>query len=295
MNRFFKISIIILYHALFISSFSFAQSSSQINNQIFSANYDFGLGLWNTIAENFVEVSYGFGNLNHKKIKENFNDVSLSEIKIGRRFTGSAGNYKILSLNDSYLFSSYVTDNTISTENSTKIKAELWRFGLGYRKGFGYNFAGSILYLHNQFGFIWNKSSFNFNQINLSENSQSILKKYDDLRFGTISSGGVDLRLMSFLGVGALYETTVIFPRHLFWKQSASFFIELFSQTGIDFFTEGVLLKSVPRITPIFYFLLKNGLSYFFYTLKQDKMNWPFNTETPLTTQAIKFNLNIFI
>lgn len=295
MNRFFKISIIILYLALFISSFSFAQSNSQINNQIFSANYDFGLGLWNTIAENFVEVSYGFGNLNHNKIKENFNDVSLSEIKVGRRFTGPAGNYKILSLNDSYLFSSYVTDNTISTENSTKIKAELWRFGLGYRKGFGYNFAGSILYLHNQFGFIWNKSSFNFNQINLSENSQSILKKYDDLRFGTISSGGVDLRLMSFLGVGALYETTVIFPRHLFWKQSASFFIELFSQTGIDFFTEGVLLKSVPRITPIFYFLLKNGLSYFFYTLKQDKMNWPFNTETPLTTQAIKFNLNIFI
>jgi len=295
MNRFFKISIFTFGFTLIISSLSFTQSNSQSNLQLFPENYDFGVGLWNTIAENFVEVSYGFGNLSHKKIKENFNNVSLSEIKIGRRFTGPAGNYKILSFNDSYLFSSYVTYNTITNENSTKINAELWRFGLGYRKGFGYNFAGSILFLHNQFGFIWNKSSFNFNQFNLSENSQTTLKKYDDIRFGTINSGGIDFKLMSFLGVGALYETTVIFPRHLFWKQAASFFIELFSQTGIDYFTEGVLLKSVPRITPIFYFLLKNGLSYFFYTLKQDKMNWPFNTETPLTTQAIKFNLNIFI
>ena len=56
---------------------------------------------------------------------------------------------------------------------------------------------------------------------------------------------------------------------------------------------KGVILKSMPEVAPVLYFILKNGLSYFFFTLKQENMNWPFDTVPPLTFEALKFNLKI--
>jgi hypothetical protein len=44
---------------------------------------------------------------------------------------------------------------------------------------------------------------------------------------------------------------------------------------------------------PIMYFVLKNGISYVFYTQLQEKMNWPFNSETPLTIETIKIGASI--
>jgi hypothetical protein len=50
-------------------------------------------------------------------------------------------------------------------------------------------------------------------------------------------------------------------------------------------------MDSSPVAGPIMNFLLKGGYSYAFYKLKSEKMNWPFNTETPLTYETIKFGL----
>ena len=69
--------------------------------------------------------------------------------------------------------------------------------------------------------------------------------------------------------------------------------IETFAQTGVDFLTEGVLIKAAPSITPILYFVLKNGLSYYLFTLKEEEMNWPFETVAPLTMKVLRFNLKI--
>jgi hypothetical protein len=121
-----------------------------------------------------------------------------------------------------------------------------------------------------------------------------IIELYDEeIKYGTTNIGGIDFRLGALIGIGASYETSVIFPYHKFWKQTGSFFLETLIQTGIDFFAEGVLIENVPRITPILYFLLKNGLSYYTYTLKKKDMNWPFETASPLTLESVKFSLKI--
>ena len=101
------------------------------------------------------------------------------------------------------------------------------------------------------------------------------------------------MRLSSLITVAASYETAVILPYHKFWKQFGSFFIETFAQTGIDFLTEGVLVENIPKLVPIIYFILKNGLSYYMYTLKQEEMNWPFETVSPLTLESLKFSIKI--
>ncbi|MCB0731796.1 MAG: hypothetical protein KDC88_12250 [Ignavibacteriae bacterium] len=286
-----------LYYLFFISFSLLLQSNStysQSNNLSFSS--------WFSGSKDFIEVSYGIGEFKHKGIATEFNKFSMSEIKIGRRFIKPIGGYKLIEFSDNYLFSSYLDDNQGAQSDPLNISYEMWRFGLGYRKGYGYNWKSFAILPHYQLGLVWHKSNFSHpldriktfdsNPLNIAEKRK--IELYNDvIKFGTSNAGGIDFRISSLIGIGVSYETEIIFPYHKFWKQVGSFFIETLSQTGIDFLTEGVIIKQVPDIAPVLYFILKNGLSYYFYTLKQDDMNWPFDTALPLTMEAVKFELKI--
>jgi hypothetical protein len=52
------------------------------------------------------------------------------------------------------------------------------------------------------------------------------------------------------------------------------------------------IVQASPTFGPIFYFLLKNGLAYGFYQGVKEKMNWPFNSETPLTIETYRIGLS---
>lgn len=274
----------------------------QENINLKSAQDNFNFGSWFSGTKNFIEVSYGFGELKHKNFESEFNPLSLSEIKLGKRYLKPAGNYRILEFEDNFLFSSFLNDNSNNTQN-IKINFKIWRFGLGFRKGYGYSFGNNFAILPSyQLGFVWNQSEFNhpIERILSVETNQAwqkeikILNDYDnEIKFGTTTVAGLDIKISSMLNIGVNYETQIVMPAYLVWKHFGSFGIELLSQTGIDFLTEGVIIKAAPSITPILYFLMKNGLSYFFYTLKQEKMNWPFDTKVPLTMEALKFDVKI--
>ncbi|MBK7105384.1 MAG: hypothetical protein IPH62_08880 [Ignavibacteriae bacterium] len=274
----------------------------QENINLKSAQDNFNFGSWFSGTKNFIEVSYGFGELKHKNFESEFNPLSLSEIKLGKRYLKPAGNYRILEFEDNFLFSSYLNDNSNNTQN-IKINFKIWRFGLGFRKGYGYSFGNNFAILPSyQLGFVWNQSKFihplekirTFEQIPIWLTEKKILDNYDnEIKFGTTTVAGLDIKISSMLNIGVNYETQIVMPAYLIWKHLGSFGIELLSQTGIDFLTEGVIIKAAPSITPILYFLMKNGLSYFFYTLKQEKMNWPFDTKVPLTMEALKFDVKI--
>jgi len=269
---------------------------------LFSQSSDFGFGTWYSGSSNFIEVTYSIGDLKHKDFVAEFNSLSMSEIKLGRRFSKPAAGFKIIEFNDNYLFSSYIDHHEDSDGPSVLgISYDIWRFGLGYRKGIGYNFNGFAILPYHQMGLVWNRSRFThpYTKIRTFDgifygNDIETLKKYNNvIKFGTASAAGIDLRLSNLIGIGAAYEKAVIFPYHKFWKQTGSFFIETLAQTGIDFLTEDVIIKHIPGLAPILYFVLKNGLSYYIFTLKQDDMNWPFKTAKPITLEAVKFNLKV--
>ena len=69
---------------------------------------DFGFGTYFTGSRDFVEISYGIGELKHKMISSDFASLSLTEIKLGRRFLKPVAGYKIIQFSDNYLFSSFV-------------------------------------------------------------------------------------------------------------------------------------------------------------------------------------------
>lgn len=258
---------------------------------------EFGFGGINAGTRNFAEVSYGVGDFEHKVLKTSFNSLVLNEVKLGRRAIKPVAGYKLLQFSDEYLFSSFIDDNVQSVNNSNKISYEVWRFGLGYRKGYGYNIGEFALIPYYQMGLVWNKISLNLpspDNFIIPDADKPTIDQYDDnLKFGTTNVGGVDFRISPLFALGASYETAVVFPYHKAWKQIGSFFIETLAQTGFDYLTEGVLIRNAPSIVPILYFVLKNGLSYYLYTLKQDDMNWPFKTKEPLTMEVVKFSLKI--
>ncbi len=257
------------------------------------------LNFGNYSSENkyYIEVSYGTGNLKNEKNSTNFNPYSQSEIILGKRFIKPILGSKVISFTDNYLSSSYIRDY-VGNNKEAKINFNIWRFGLRYRIGYGYRFRNLSIMPYNHIGFSWNKcnfsSLFNVETTQYLSNELKKINVYNNaIKFGTSHFGGIDIRLSKMFGIGASYEAEVIFPQHIFWKQFGSFLIETLSLTSIDYLTEGVIIKAIPSLTPIIYFFMKNGLSYYFFTLKQDNMNWPFATRPPLTLETFKISLKI--
>jgi hypothetical protein len=88
------------------------------------------------------------------------------------------------------------------------------------------------------------------------------------------------------------YERSIVFQRHLFWKWAGSGLIEAAAQGLLDGFIYKIF-KSSPAAGPIVNFLLKNALAYGIYELRQEKMNWPFNSEAPIAFDQFKFGVSV--
>lgn len=290
-----RYQLIIVLSILFFYNSTFGQASLFARKSKTSMSHDFDFESLSETSKNFIEVTYGYNSLlySNKGLISSFSPGTITEIKLGSSTIKPEGNYSILSLDDNFFFSSLIT----SYQNKdTKVNYSLWRLGAGLRRGYGFSSGNSIQIIpYYHFGFSWSRGNFKEPVIKTFVGKP---KRYMDrfnntIRFGTTNSAGLQIGVSQLLSFGIEYETDIIFPKHLAFKQFGSFFIELFSQTGIDYLTKGVLLKAIPQGVPIFYFLLKNGLSYLFYSLKKEKMNWPFNTEAPLRIEAFKFNLKI--
>lgn len=251
----------------------------------------------------FIELNYGFGEAKHKNLKSSLANVGLAEIKIGystNNETESCG--QIIKFKDKYSFVSRIGTHLHSKKaKTTELPSDLWRFGFGKRTGYGYNFNSIRILPYTQEAAVWSKLEMKdypvsiFPAITFSDavNDTEILQRYDgNFRFGTLNEGGIRLEIASLISFNAGYEAAVIFPRHLFWKHLASYAIESAAQHALDKFVREVV-DSSPYAGPIVSFVLKNGLSYAFYSLKKEKMNWPFNTETPLTYETVKLGVTL--
>jgi len=76
----------------------------------------------------------------------------------------------------------------------------------------------------------------------------------------------------------------------LFWKWAGSAVIEEVANGLLDVFIKEIF-RSSPAAGPIVNFLLKNGLSYGIYELRQEKMNWPFSSAPPLAFDSFRFGI----
>lgn len=290
-----KISLVFLIFLTFISTNMEAQKrksdeDSERRTETRSRNWNWDWDWdFNQHSRPMIELDYGMGEPQHNKFGSTFSKVGMAELKLGYSSIDDYYDESILDFRERFFFASNISTDLKSKNNDPLIlDSDLWRFGFGWRTGYGYSLGAAALVPYVQYGLTWSKLSMKEFPDSTLHADTGILDQYNkSFRFGISTESGIKLEFASFIALHAAYETNVIFPRHLFWQQAGSFAVETIGISTIDYFVDEVI-DSSPVAGPIINFLLKSGYMYAFYQLKKDKMNWPFDSGSPLTYEMFK-------
>lgn len=243
-----------------------------------------------------ISLNYGFAQINRNGLNKEFVKPNLIELKLGYLKDNSAWGKDDL-INQRYRNVFISNESNKLSGNKTEgleIESDMWRFGFDRSEGYGYKFGeNAALILYNGYFLNWSRIDFKYPQIMtlLPDSEIDILNMYDaSFRFGTSGVGGIRIKMIDNLMLDAAYERSIVFQRHLFWKWAGSAIIESAAQGLLDKFIDEIF-ESSPYAGPVVSFVLKNALSYGIYELRQEKMNWPFNSEAPLSYDQFKFGL----
>ncbi len=286
-----KTSILVLLFVLGSASLLHAQSTPPPNSND-DGFYDYVDWAWEGNFKPFLEANVGIVRPMHQKFSLDFSDMGMAEAKIGY---SEVEKYKsfVKSLDDRYLFGGYASQDLGDWDaQPDSVTTKYTRFGFGNRLGYGYKIGPFDLLIYNQNAFVWTNLEFG-RPSDLSQDDIDILNRYEgSYRFGQLAEGGLKFRAFKSLSVIGGYELAVVFPRHVFWEWAGSAMLQYSLSGAITTFAEEIV-NSSPLLGPLFYFVLKNGLSYAFYVAMKDDMNWPFNSETPLTMETLKLGAAI--
>ena len=252
------------------------------------------LGL-NRTFKPFVEGELGLGQPAHIDMDSIFKSIGSAQLNLG--YTELV-EYKrnILKLDERFLFGRY-SSSTMNFDLELKndkgfIHTEMWQFGLAYRTGFGYDVGPFSLMPYHQYSFVVSDMKFSRDD-NLTSEEEYYLDRFEgDYRWGASQGGGVRFSLFNTLSGNLGYDLTTIHPRWIVFPWFGSFAIQTIALGAVSVFGEDIV-DSSSLLGPIFYFTIKNGLGILFHQLTKEQMNWPFESEAPLTVESIKLGFSI--
>jgi hypothetical protein len=191
-------------------------------------------------------------------------------------------------------FTNFSTDMATEEAGSSELESKAWRFAVGISEGAGYSLGsrGGMILPYHSWSMGWSVSEIDdMDTATLSNKNKRLIEPFDDdTRFGTSWEGGLRIVPVGMLAVEGGYEQAIVFPRTKFWYWAMSSVLEEIALGVVDEFVDSIADTS-PKSAPIVGFLLKSGLEYGVYELRQEKMNWPFDTSPPLTRNTLKFGV----
>lgn len=249
-------------------------------------------------SRTMIELSYGFGKPNYSGFNNNFAEIGNLELKIGRSELDKFSKQNIL-LNELYLFFGHMSSEvSIQENNSNDVTTSFYKFGFGRTEGFGYGESEFSFIPYVSQSLSWTKLN-NFSDFLKPEDDETPSDDYNTLnrywktyRFGDRATYGLKMDVMSSFEIFANYETSVIYPRHLFAKWAGSYLLMQIGYNTLSYYT-GKLVDDNPTIGPIVNFLIRSGYLYGYYALRKTDMNWPFATETPLRYEIFNFGISL--
>ena len=237
-----------------------------------------------------IRLNYGFTSATFEGLDADFADMGYAELALGYSNydpqTSGITDYTYGALS----FASFSTELGEEAKDGT-IDAEFLRIAFDGASGYGYRYRASALTPYHGWGFCATQLTVDEPLENADD--QALIDLYhDEFRFGSKMEGGVRLRLGPMIELSAGYERAAIFRRWLVWKWFLSAGLEYSSQGMLDEFIDEIRARA-PKAVPIVNFVLKNALSYAWYELRTDEMNWPFDTEAPLMLDTYKVGVSL--
>jgi hypothetical protein len=237
-----------------------------------------------------ISVNYGLSQLSLKPFTGEFADPSMLEVKLGYITEDSLWRARnIINYKQRFLALSYSSLDIGGTTKAGQIEAENWRIDLSSASGYGYKFGNSAIIPYHSNSLSWSRLSVEDSLTNPDD--QALIDRYNEsFRFGNTTEAGIQFKIIENIAIDASYQRALIYERHLFWKWAGSYFIEAAGQWALDAFINEIV-KSSPYAVPVVNFVLKNALSYGMYELRKDKMNWPFDSASPILQDQFKIGL----
>ncbi len=240
-----------------------------------------------------ASLYYGWTTTTHDGFGGTIAPSGYLQVKIGgSRVRMEEASAKIVNYKYEYFDLARYAPRLTGSPPAGEVNKETWRFGGVWESGFGYGTPSSFsLLLYNGGGMNWSEVTYPDQQ--LLPGDSAILDLYrDTFRFGTLTEGGLKVRLTDLVMIDGAYERSLIFPRHLFMKWVGSALLEVVAQGGVDWFVNRVM-ESSPGAAPVVNFVLKNGVSYAFYELRKTKMTWPFSSDPAMLNDTFKVGLTL--
>ncbi|MFZ1518625.1 MAG: hypothetical protein WAU11_07615 [Ignavibacteriaceae bacterium] len=300
-----KKKLLLVLFVLFFSPLILAQEDSTKTEEDWKWHWQWGEWEDWTIDWGFkknkpaISLQYGLAELKRDDVASQFVNPALVELKLGYIRDKYVWNTDyIINHSYKYIYLSNESNKLAGKERkvAAEIETDMWRFGFGKLSGYGYKIGecAAIIPYH---GYTVNwtrvKLDYPYLQPFFQGSDYKTLNRYNEsFRFGTSNEAGIRIKPIENLILDAAYERSIVFERHLFWKWAGSAILETAAQGLIDGFINEVF-ESSPAAGPIVNFLLKNGLAYGLYELRQEKMNWPFNSEAPLSYDQFKFGVTV--
>jgi hypothetical protein len=178
------------------------------------------------------------------------------------------------------------------SNNLTGLKSQLWRIDAGSREGYGYRNGSLAFTPYNGSALVWTSVNFS-NLAALSINQQILLNDFSNsVRFGMTAEAGARLDIIAPIAVEASFQRAIVMRRFVFWQWAGSYGLELASQALLDGFIREIREAS-PLFAPIMNFALKNALAYGIYQLRQEKVNFPFESEAALAYDMFRVGVTL--
>jgi hypothetical protein len=240
----------------------------------------------------FVEFGYGMDWIKHKRLEAEFPSTGALEVKAGY-LSIEMLEHGIVRLDDRFIHGTWYSGDLGGGSGGTAgLDGTLWRFGFGNRQGYGYDLKSAAIVPYFMTTASWTELSTD-RPPTLGETDRAILDRYEGtFRFGHSAENGVRVNIGRTFSLMAGYELHVVYPRLVFWEWLGSYVIAAATNGAVMWFGEDILDES-PTLGPIMIFLIRGALSYGVYQLWREEMNWPFNSETPLTHETAKLGVNL--
>lgn len=240
-----------------------------------------------------VEFNFGLSQFNHTDYKDGFSRNGFLDFQVGLKTEEIIHEYYLLDFEELNFFASYFSfDFPLSEIKNNQTQINLWRFGFNGRSGYGYKLSDnfSVNFYHSIIANWINLESENYNLIT-NVNDKLIIDRYRNaLRFGTGNEGGLKFNIGRRFTLNLSVEGINIYPRYMPWKNTGSLLLEYTGIGFLNYFLSEVYSES-PDYLPILNFILKNAYSYAWYKARSNNMNWPFDSEIPLSIEAIKIGI----